>query len=113
MIFLAFFSLGIGLLISTIGIYFYDVVEMYAILLLAWMYLTPIIYTLDLLPVNIQRLLQLNPMVHLVGFFRSLVLYGEIPPLENWLISAGFALGTFLLGWLIFTSKSDEFAYRT
>jgi ABC-2 type transport system permease protein len=113
MIFLGLFSLGIGLLISTIGIYFYDVVEMYAILLMAWMYITPIIYTTDLLPENIQRLIQLNPMVHLVVLFRSLVLYGEIPSLENWLISAGFALGTFLIGWLVFTSKSDEFAYRT
>jgi len=113
MLLLALFSLGIGLLISTIGIFFFDVVEMYAILLMAWMYLTPIIYTLDLLPQNIQRWLQFNPMVHLVELFRSLVFYGKIPTLENWLISAGFAMGTFLLGWLVFTSKSDEFAYRT
>jgi ABC-2 type transport system permease protein len=113
MILLGLYSLGVGLLISTIGIYFYDVVEMYAIVLMAWFYITPIIYTLDLLPANLQGLLQLNPMVHLVGLFRSLVFYGTIPPLEDWLISAGFALGTFLLGWLVFTSKSDEFAYRT
>jgi ABC-type polysaccharide/polyol phosphate export permease len=113
MILLALFSLGLGLLISTIGIYFFDVVEMYAIILMAWMYLTPIIYTLDLLPERIQRWLQLNPMVHLVELFRSLLFYGKIPTLEHWLIPAGFALGTFLLGWLVFTSKSDEFAYRT
>jgi ABC-2 type transport system permease protein len=113
MILLGLFSLGVGLLISTIGIYFFDVVEMYTILLMAWMYLTPIIYTIDLLPVKIQRLLQLNPMVHLVGLFRDLILYGTIPPTREWLITAGFALGTFLIGWLVFTSKSDEFAYRT
>jgi ABC-type polysaccharide/polyol phosphate export permease len=113
MILLGLFSLGVGLLISTIGIYFADVVEMYVIIILAWMYLTPIIYTLDLLPANIQRWLQLNPMVHLVGLFRSLVFYGKIPTLESWLISAGVALGTFLIGWLVFTGKSDEFAYRT
>jgi ABC-2 type transport system permease protein len=113
MILLALYCLGIGLLISTIGIYFFDVVEMYAIVLMAWMYLTPIIYTVDLLPARIQVWLQLNPMVHLVELFRSLVLYGKIPTLENWLISAGFSLGTFAVGWLVFTSKSDEFAYRT
>jgi ABC-2 type transport system permease protein len=113
MILLGLFSLGVGLLISTIGIYFFDVVEMYTILLMAWMYLTPIIYTIDLLPAKIQRFLQLNPMVHLVGLFRDLILYGTIPPTREWLITAGFALGTFLIGWLVFTSKSDEFAYRT
>ncbi len=113
MLLLALFTLGLGLLISTIGIYFYDVVEMYAIILMAWFYITPIIYTLDLLPANLQGLLQLNPMVHLVELFRSLVFTGTIPSLQDWLITVGFALGTFLLGWLVFTSKSDEFAYRT
>ncbi|MFZ0535152.1 MAG: ABC transporter permease, partial [Anaerolineales bacterium] len=113
MILLGLFSLGVGLLISTIGIYFADVVEMYGIVIMAWFYITPIIYTLDLLPANLQGWLQLNPMVHLVELFRNLVFYGKIPALESWLISAGVALGTFLIGWLVFTGKSDEFAYRT
>jgi ABC-2 type transport system permease protein len=113
MILLGLFSLGIGLLISTIGIYFADIVEMYSIVILAWMYLTPIIYTLDLLPENIRRWLFLNPMVHLVELFRNLVFYGVVPPLETWLVAIGISLGMFLVGWLVFTSKSDEFAYRT
>ncbi len=113
MILLAMFSLGIGLLISTIGIYFADVVEMYAIILTAWMYLTPIIYPLDILPDNVARWMQLNPMVHLVELFRSLVFYGTIPPLETWLLTTGIALRMLVFGWIIFTGKSDEFAYRT
>lgn len=113
MILLGMFSLGVGLMISTIGIYFADIVEMYAILLTAWMYLTPIIYPLDILPANVQAWLRFNPMLHLVELFRSLVFYGKLPTLENWLISIGFALATLLIGWLVFTGKSDEFAYRT
>lgn len=113
MILLAMFSLGIGLLISTIGIYFADVVEMYTIILTAWLYLTPIIYPLDILPPNIIGWLQLNPMVHLVELFRSLVFYGQLPTFGDWLVSAGLASATLLIGWLVFTGKSDEFAYRT
>jgi ABC-2 type transport system permease protein len=113
MILLGLFSLGFGLLISTIGIYFADVVEMYAIVLMAWMYMTPIIYPLDILPSNIQGLLQFNPLVHLIGLFRSLVYEGIVPSLEQWLLSIGIAFGTLIIGWLIFTEKSDEFAYRT
>lgn len=110
---LGLFSLGVGLLISTIGIYFADVVEMYSIFIMAWMYLTPIIYSLEILPENLQRWLLLNPMVHLVELFRSLVFYGTMPSLESWLLSIVIAFGMFLIGWLIFTGKSDEFAYRT
>ncbi len=113
MLLVALFSLGIGLLLSTIGIYFADIVEMYAIVLTAWMYLTPIIYPLSILPEWVQSWLQLNPMVHLVEIFRSFVFYGKIPVIEVWLIGFGLSLVTFLIGWVAFTEKSDEFAYRT
>jgi ABC-2 type transport system permease protein len=113
MLMVALFSLGVGLLLSTVGIYFADIVEMYAILLTAWMYLTPIIYPLSILPEWVQGWLQFNPMVHLVEIFRSFVFYGEIPAFEIWLIGFGVSLVTFLIGWIVFTEKSDEFAYRT
>lgn len=110
---LAMFSLGIGVLISTIGIYFADVVEMYAIVLTAWMYLTPILYSLEQLPENMRVWMQLNPMTPLVELFRSLIFYGTIPPIQDWLLAFGIALGVLVISWLIFTGKSDEFAYRT
>ncbi|MEN4010844.1 MAG: ABC transporter permease [Chloroflexota bacterium] len=113
MILLAMFSLGVGLLISTIGIYFADVVEMYQIILTAWFYVTPIIYPLDILPQNVEAALQFNPTVHLIGLFRDLVFYGIIPPAQNWLVCLAISAGTLLVGWLVFTGKSDEFAYRT
>ena len=46
------FSLGVGLLLSAVGIYFPDVVEMYQIILTAWLYLTPIIYPESIIPVE-------------------------------------------------------------
>jgi ABC-type polysaccharide/polyol phosphate export permease len=110
---LAMFSLGVGLMISTAGIFFADVVEMYTIILTAWMYLTPIIYPLEALPDYVSGWIQLNPMVHLVELFRSLVFYGRVPLFQDWLITFGFALATLVAGWLVFTRKSGEFAYRT
>jgi len=113
MLLLALFTLGVGLLISTIGIYFIDVVEMYAIILMAWMYLTPVIYPMNILPESVQFWVRLNPMVHLVDVFRMLVFYGTMPSAATWIVAAGTAVGTFLLGWLLFTGKVNEFAYRT
>jgi ABC-2 type transport system permease protein len=113
MLFISLFSLGVGLLLSTIGIYFADIVEMYSIIVTAWMYLTPIIYPLTILPEWVQNWLKFNPMVHLVELFRSFVFYGQVPSIGIWLICLGMSLSTFILGWIIFTEKSDEFAYRT
>lgn len=113
MVLLAMFTLGIGLFISTIGVYFIDVVEMYAILLMAWMYLTPVIYSLEILSPKVQSILQLNPMVHLVNLFRGIVFHGVFPSPSDWLVALGVSVVSLLLGWLFFTGKVDEFAYRT
>lgn len=113
MVMLAMFSMGVGLLISTIGIYFADVVEMYHIILTAWFYATPIMYPLSILNENTLRIVKLNPMLHLVGLFRDLVFHGVVPPIETWLLCLALSGGMLMIGWLIFTGKSDEFAYRT
>ena len=100
-------------MISTIAVYFTDVVEMYAIVLMAWMYLTPIIYSEEILP-EMYRLwiVRLNPMYHLIELFRAPMYEGRVPTLSEFLISGAIALVTLLAGWLVFTENADEFAYR-
>ena len=109
---LACFTLGLGLAISAVAIYFPDVAEMYQIILLAWMYLTPIIYPETTIPAKYQLIWHLNPLFYLVKLWR-LPLYDGLWPTwgEIW-PAAAIAIGMLLAGWFFFTSKSDEFAYR-
>ncbi len=110
---LAAFALGVGLLLSTVAIYFPDVAEMYEIALLAWMYLTPIIYPEDAIPQAYRWwLFNLNPMYHLIKLFRLPLYYDLVPSPERLAVAAFVALGTLAIGWFVFTRKSDEFAYR-
>lgn len=109
---IACFTLGVGLFISTIGIYFPDVVEMYGVVLLAWFYVTPIMYPLKILPEHVLTLLKFNPLYYLVALFRIPIFDGQVPVFTDWMIGAAVSLITLWLGWAVFTSKSDEFAYR-
>lgn len=109
---LACFTLGVGLLMSTFAIFFADVTEMYGILLMAWFYLSPIIYKPNMLPQEYNWVVQLNPMYHLINLFRAPIYDGVVPPLNDFLICAAIALGTLLAGWWLFSLKADEFAYR-
>ncbi len=112
-LFLTMFSLGMGLLISTIAVYFADVAEMYQVILIAWMYLSPVIYPEDRLPAEVQLWIsRLNPLYHLIRLFRIPIYEGRVPELSEFLISGGIALVTLLVGWIFFTRKADEFAYR-
>jgi ABC-2 type transport system permease protein len=110
--FLGCFALGIGLILSTMAVYFPDVAEMYQIILLAWMYLTPIIYPESIIPPNLQFIFYLNPMYYLVKLFRLPLIDGAIPSIELILMAALCGFGALIIGWIFFTSKSDEFAYR-
>lgn len=109
---LALFTLGIGLLLSTAVVYFADMLPVYEVLLVIWMYATPIIYPVEIVPENLAWLIKLNPLYYMITLFREPIYNGTVPALEIWLIAAGFALIAFILGGFIFTSKANEYAYR-
>lgn len=110
---LACFSLGLGLLISTFAVYFPDVAEMYQIAVLGWMYLTPVIYPESILPEAYRFwITHLNPMYYMINLFRLPVYYGQVPGWGDLLPAAVIALVTLVIGWLVFTRRASEFAYR-
>lgn len=110
---LAFFALGVGLLISTLAVYFPDIAEMYQIVLIAWMFLTPVMYPETILPLAYRTYItMLNPMYHLVKLFRIPLYYGRLPTWFELLVPLTFSLVVLIIGWYVFVRKSDEFAYR-
>jgi ABC-2 type transport system permease protein len=109
---LAAFALGVGLIIATLAVFFPDVSEMYQIILLAWMYLTPIIYPEDIIPQAYRYwLFNLNPMYHLVKIFRMPLYDGLLPDWKTLLVGTVVSLVTLVIGWFVYARKADEFAY--
>ena len=106
------FSLGFGLFISSLAVFFPDVAEMYQVLLTAWMYLTPIIYPESLIAAKWMPYYKINPMYWMVKMFRLPIFEGRIPTWPEFLPALLWAVGTLVIGWIYFTSKSDEYAYR-
>jgi len=113
MILLASFALGVGLLISTFAVYYPDVSEMYSIAMYGWMYLSPVIYPIDILPENFRFwITHLNPMYFFIELYRLPIYYGRMPTLDIWLPAVLISLITLVVGWIVFTIKADEFSYR-
>jgi ABC-type polysaccharide/polyol phosphate export permease len=108
------FTLGIGLLISAIAIFFPDIIDIYQIVMTAWMYLTPIFYPIEILPAEVRLwVTSLNPMYYLVQLFRIPIYEGRLPDWAELWPTGLFSLATLLLGWLVFTNKADQLAYRS
>jgi ABC-type polysaccharide/polyol phosphate export permease len=109
---LAVFSLGVALFVSTLAVFFVDVVDLYSLGLQALFFLTPIIYPHHIVPEQWRWLVRLNPIVYLLDTFRRPLLYGVLPEPHVLLAATACALAMLVLGWWTFTRKADEFAYR-
>jgi ABC-2 type transport system permease protein len=113
MLLLAAFALGIGLLLSTLAISFPDAAEMYQIMLLGWMYLTPVIYPPEIVPEAYRFFVfSINPMYHILRVFREPIYNGVLPDGQSLAIACIVSLGTLVAGWLLFSWKADRFAYQ-
>ncbi len=113
MLLLAAFALGVGLLISTFAVYYPDVAEMYGIAMYGWMYLTPVIYPITILPENYRFwITHLNPMYYFLEIYRAPIYYGKLPTLDVLIPAILIAVFSLIVGWIVFTNKADEFSYR-
>lgn len=108
----AMFALGVALFLSRVAAYFADVMEMYQILLMAWMYLTPVIYPKEIIPESYRWLFNLNPMYHLLEIFRAPLYAGWFAGVKTMAAAAVASILTLAFGWWYFSRKADELAYR-
>jgi ABC-2 type transport system permease protein len=103
MLVMAVFALGLGLLFSSLNVYFRDVEHFMSIVLLVWIYLTPIIYPLTLHGIHpYLTWLKLNPMTEMTECFRDVLYYGHLPPLTQFGYFAAAAFVSLGLGVLVF-----------
>ena len=105
------FTLGMGLILSAVSVFLRDMFYIYGIVMTLWMYLTPIMYDINLISVNYQKFFKLNPLYHYINFARRIILYGEMPTPFTFAVCAASALGTLLIGVIVFKKTQDKFIY--
>lgn len=106
---LLLFCMGIGMAMSALAVYFRDIVHLYGILIMAWMYITPIFYPISALPEELVGYIQFNPMYHYITFFRSLVLHAELPEMTIWLNCIFWSIAAFVAGVCAFRKLQRNF----
>lgn len=109
LVYVSVFSLGVGLLLASLAVFFRDVIHLWGVVITAWTYATPIFYPAEMLDGWMQTVLQFNPMYHYVTYFRDIAMWNTNPGgMEN-LICLGFAVITLLVGILVFKKTQHKF----
>lgn len=119
------FTLGLAFLLSALNVFYRDIAMIMDVLLLAWFFLTPVMYPIDILPqqatlwgldLPVQRLTYiLNPMASLIASYRS-ILYGSIqggppgpPGADFFLRTALTSLIVLVVGYAVFHHYRSTF----
>jgi ABC-2 type transport system permease protein len=103
------FSVGFGMILAAATVFFRDIGHLYSVWVTAWMYLTPILYPIEMLPDSVRWFVNINPMYYYVDYFRQVMMYGTIPDLSSNLVCALIAVIFLILGLLVFKKTQDRF----
>lgn len=102
------FSMGIGYILSCLYGLFGDIRYLYSVLLMMWMYLSAIFYSVDYLSGPIRVFIENNPVYNFIHCFRKVMIYGQWPDGAEWLRMIGWAAGGYLVGLLVFRKTEHK-----
>ena len=89
--------LGLGWLLSSMGVIVRDISQLTGMLNHTLLFLTPIFYSIEAAPPLLQKLLMINPLTFVVEQFRLVLFYGQMPALKG--LAVYFALA-FIFAWV-------------
>jgi lipopolysaccharide transport system permease protein len=110
MVFQFLFCYGIALLLATVAVFFRDVRQMLQPLLLIWMFVTPVFYPESVFPRPFLPILVFNPLAHLIGIYRQILLNHQAPLPGQIIIFGTVSLTVFAVGSWVFRKQSPHFS---
>jgi len=103
-------TVGLGWLMASLGVFIRDTPQFTQLLLMTWLYLTPIFYPENIIPEKYRWLVNLNPMAPLIRSYRRILLEGQAPDWRGLSVTLVFALVCFVFGYWWFERTKKAFA---
>lgn len=104
------FCLGLGLILATLNAYFRDVEQLLGVVLMAWFYITPVLYPVSFIPQGYHDLVMANPMSGLIISYQRIFIEGAWPDPGHLLYGLGAGLVLLIIGSLFFSSRKYDFS---
>lgn len=102
-------STGVGLLLAAFAVKFRDLVHLYGVFTTALLYLSPIIYPMEILPEKVAMVVRINPITNILDIFRSVIMHNTMPDMEVILLATIPSVVMVFLGFYAFYKKQDTF----
>ncbi|OQB40109.1 MAG: Teichoic acid translocation permease protein TagG [candidate division CPR1 bacterium ADurb.Bin160] len=104
------FTIGLSLFFAAANLLYRDIQYLLSMVLLLWMYATPIIYPADIVPDKYRILFQINPMAVIINAYRQVILGLSEPKYSSLIIALIVSIITLIAGFSYFKSREKIFA---
>jgi len=104
------FSMGIALFVSGLTVYFRDLSYILGIVVMAWQFLTPVMYSEEMVPEELMFIWRLNPMTPVINAYRDILYYKTNPQLSTLLQAAIAGILFVAAGYAAFRKMQKRFA---
>ncbi len=84
---LVLFSVGFAWFVAALGVFFRDIEQLIGVLLSMLLFLSPVFYSVEAAPPIARTLLLINPLTYPIDELRHLVLLGNLPHWQPWLVN--------------------------
>ena len=98
------------MLVAGITVYLRDIEHIWNIVMMAWQFLTPIMYSVDVVPEKYKGLFQINPMTSIMIAYRDILYYKKLPQLNTLFMAVLFGAIVLVLGYVSFSKLKKGFA---
>ncbi|MBP3297995.1 MAG: ABC transporter permease [Lachnospiraceae bacterium] len=103
-------ALGMALLFSALTVYLRDLQHILGIVMMAWQFLTPIMYSEDMIPDKFMGIWRLNPMTSVITAYRDILYYKQVPHINTLLEATVLGVLLLVIGEAVFRLLQRNFA---
>ena len=103
-------TLGFALIVSAGTVFFKDLEHITTVILMAWIYGTPIMYSLKIVPENIKWIFLANPMTSIIEAYHNILYWKIVPDVKDIVYALIFGTVMVIIGEFVFAKLDDNFA---
>lgn len=103
-------ALGLTMLVSAVTVFLRDVEYVLGIVMMAWQFLSPVMYGVDMVPEEVSAIFSVNPMTPILVAYRDIFYYKQVPQISTLLQATILGVILLVVGVVVFEKLKKHFS---
>lgn len=102
-------AISIAMVSSAVTVYFRDLEHIFIIIGMAWQFMSPVMYSVDMVPADMRVFFMMNPMTPIMVAYRDILYYKQPPQLQTLIYGSIFSVILLIIGFFVFNKLNRHF----